>query len=61
MMEKRIKNMEHSTVFSLAGQVEYLPGQVASKTLAQNIYSSPARPSLCLPKHPMRSMCRGTV
>ena len=40
MMEKRIKNMEHSTVLSLAGQVEYLPGQIVSKTLAQNNYHS---------------------
>ncbi len=39
-MEKRIKNMEHSTVLSLAGQVEYLPGQIVSKTLAQNNYHS---------------------
>lgn len=33
-MKKIIKNIEHSTVLSLAGQVDYLPGQVVSKTLA---------------------------
>lgn len=34
-MEKLIKNMEHSTVLSLAQQVQYLKGQIVSKTLAQ--------------------------
>ena len=36
MAEKFIKNMEPETVQSLAGQVSVLPGQVVSKTLAQN-------------------------
>jgi quercetin dioxygenase-like cupin family protein len=31
-----IKNIPHETVIPLAGQVEVLPGQVVSKTLAQN-------------------------
>lgn len=31
-----IKNIEHEKVVNLAGQVEYMPGQVVSKTLAQN-------------------------
>lgn len=35
-----IKNIEHSKVLDLAGQVEYLPGQIVSKTLAQNRYRS---------------------
>lgn len=39
-MEKYIKNMDHSEVLSLAGQVEYLPGQIVSKTLAQNDHVS---------------------
>ena len=38
--EKMIKNIDHSTVLSFAGQVEYLAGQVVSKTLAQNRYHS---------------------
>jgi quercetin dioxygenase-like cupin family protein len=33
---KLIKNIEHSTVLSLVSQVEYLSGQIVSKTLAQN-------------------------
>lgn len=36
MAEKFIKNMEPETVLNLAGQVGILPGQVVSKTLAQN-------------------------
>lgn len=36
MSEKFIKNMEHETVLKLAEQVTTLPGQVVSKTLAQN-------------------------
>jgi len=36
VIEKLIKNIEHNTVLPLAGQVEYLPGQIVSKTLAQN-------------------------
>ena len=39
-MEKIIKNMEHSAVLPLAGQVEYMPGQIVSKTLAQNKHHS---------------------
>ena len=35
-MAKYIKNVDHETIFTLAGQVEYLPGQIVSKTLAQN-------------------------
>ena len=31
-----IKNIEHEKVVNLAGEVEYMPGQVISKTLAQN-------------------------
>ena len=31
-----IKNIEHEKVVDLAGEVEYMPGQVISKTLAQN-------------------------
>ena len=39
-MEKLIKNIEHSAVLPLAEQVEYLPGQIVSKTLAQNKHHS---------------------
>ena len=39
-MKKMIKNIEHSTVLSLADQVEYLVGQIVSKTLAQNDFHS---------------------
>lgn len=39
-MEKLIKNIEQSTVLALSNQVEYLPSQVVSKTLAQNPYHS---------------------
>ena len=35
-MEKIIKNIEHSIAFPLADQVTYQPGQIVSKTLAQN-------------------------
>ena len=31
-----IKNIEHEKVVDLAGEVQYMPGQVVSKTLAQN-------------------------
>ena len=31
-----IKNIEQDTVLSLAGQVEAQPGQIVSRTLAQN-------------------------
>jgi len=36
MSEIFIKNMEHETGLNLAEQVKTLPGQVVSKTLAQN-------------------------
>ena len=32
-----IKNIEQGTVLSLAGQVEAQPGQIVSRTLAQNL------------------------
>ncbi|MCL2472106.1 MAG: cupin domain-containing protein [Treponema sp.] len=35
-MEKFIKNIEAETAFLMDKQVEYLPGQIVSKTLAQN-------------------------
>ena len=35
-MEKLIKNITPASVFLMKEQVEYLPGQVVSKTLAQN-------------------------
>jgi len=35
-MEKLIKNIEHSVALPLADEIEYQPGQVTSKTLAQN-------------------------
>lgn len=37
---KIIKNIEHSEVLNLAEQVGYLPGQIVSKTLAQNRHHS---------------------
>ncbi|MCL2826739.1 MAG: cupin domain-containing protein [Eggerthellaceae bacterium] len=39
-MEEIIKNIAHSTVVPFAEQVEYLPGQIVSKTLAQNDHHS---------------------
>ena len=36
MSEKYIKNMAHEEVLKLANEVSTLPGQVVSKTLAQN-------------------------
>lgn len=39
-MEKLIKNIEHRTALTLAGEVDYLPGQIVSKTLAQNNHHS---------------------
>lgn len=39
-METYIRNIPHSTVLPLAGQVEYQAGQIASKTLAQNKHHS---------------------
>ena len=35
-MQKFIKNIDHETVLHLADLVQALPGQVVSKTLAQN-------------------------
>ena len=35
-MEKYIKNVDPEAVFLMDKQVEYLPGQIVSKTLAQN-------------------------
>ncbi|MGD9559900.1 MAG: cupin domain-containing protein [Oscillospiraceae bacterium] len=35
-----IKNLPKSEVLPLAAQVEYLPGQIVSKTLAQNAHHS---------------------
>ena len=35
-MAKLIKNIDPETVFLMDKQVEYLPGQIVSKTLAQN-------------------------
>ena len=39
-MKKMIKNIEYSVALPLAGQVEYMPGQIVSKTLAQNSHHS---------------------
>lgn len=36
MNEKLIKNIAHETVLDFAAEVQVLPGQVVSKTLAQN-------------------------
>lgn len=36
MADSYIKNMEFSTVLSLAAQVDCQPGQIVSKTIAQN-------------------------
>lgn len=35
-MGQYIRHLEQSTVISLGAQVEYLPGQIVSKTLSQN-------------------------
>lgn len=35
-MEKILKNIEFATVLPFAEQTDYMPGQVVSKTLAQN-------------------------
>ena len=35
-MEKYLKNLDYAAALPLAQQVDYLPGQVISKTLAQN-------------------------
>lgn len=39
-MEKYIRNIDHSTVLTMADQVQYLQGQIVSKTLAQSKYNS---------------------
>ena len=39
-VQKLIKNIEHSAVVALTEQVDYLPGQIVSKTLAQNRHHS---------------------
>jgi len=39
-MQKLLKNIEHSDVVALNEQVDYLPGQIVSKTLAQNKHHS---------------------
>ncbi|MCL2766745.1 MAG: cupin domain-containing protein [Peptococcaceae bacterium] len=39
-MEQLIKNIEHSLVLPLSEQVAYQPGQIVSKTLAQNNHHS---------------------
>lgn len=39
-MEKRIRNIEHATVLALVDQVACQPGQIVSKTLAQNSHYS---------------------
>jgi len=39
-MGKNIKNLEHGQILSLVGSVDYLPGQIVSKTLAQNKHHS---------------------
>ncbi len=35
-MKKNLKNIDFAAVLPFAGQTDYLPGQVVSKTLAQN-------------------------
>jgi len=35
-MVKLIKNIAHEAVFPMEKEVEYMPGQIVSKTLAQN-------------------------
>lgn len=39
-MAQYIRNIPHAEVFPIAAQVEYLPGQIVSKTLAQNSHHS---------------------
>ena len=39
-MGEYIRNMETAKVLTLAGQVEYMPGQIVSKTLAQDKHRS---------------------
>ena len=39
-MEKLIKNISHKTPLNIAEEVSYQPGQIVSKTLAQNKHRS---------------------
>ena len=39
-MERYVKNVEHAKVLSFAEEVDYQPGQIVSKTLAQNEHVS---------------------
>lgn len=39
-MEKIIKNIAHSTVLPVSEQVQYMEGQIVSKTLAQSKHNS---------------------
>ncbi|MDL2238410.1 cupin domain-containing protein [Christensenellaceae bacterium OttesenSCG-928-K19] len=39
-MESIMKNIAKDEILSLPGQIDYLPGQIASKTLAQNDHHS---------------------
>ncbi len=39
-MAHYLKNIQQGEVLSLVGQVEYLPGQIVSKTLSQNEHHS---------------------
>jgi len=39
-VEKLIKNIEHGKVMSIAQQVQYMEGQIVSKTLAQTEHHS---------------------
>lgn len=39
-MNQYIKNIPHGEALSLLGQTDYLPGQIVSKTLAQNDHVS---------------------
>ena len=39
-MDKFIKNIAHATPLSIADEVSYQPGQIVSKTLAQNKHHS---------------------
>ena len=39
-MTKLIKNIEHERVLSLVCEIKYQPGQIVSKTLAQNDHHS---------------------
>ncbi len=39
-MKEYIKNIKHETVLNIADEISYQPGQVVSKTLAQNNHHS---------------------